>query len=126
MKKETLISILSIVYAIMLLVCWLPDLPYLYFQLIRVIGMITFGLLAYINNERNNMPFAIIFGISILIIQPLIKIPLGRFNWNVLDTIWAVLIIVNSIQLLKSPRRRWFPTNELRSVTRPKKSLQFN
>ncbi len=115
MKKETLISILSIVYAIMLLVCWLPDLPYLYFQLIRVIGMITFGLLAYINNERNNMPFAIIFGISILIIQPLIKIPLGRFNWNVLDTIWAVLIIVNSIQLLKSPRRRWFPTNELRS-----------
>ncbi len=85
----------------MLLVCWLPDLPYLYFQFIRVIGMVVFGLLAYTNYERGNMPFAIIFGISLLIIQPFVKIPLGRFNWNILDTIWAVLIIVNSIQLLK-------------------------
>ncbi len=102
MKKETLISILSIAFAIMLLICWHPDLPYLYFQFIRVIGMITFGLLAYINHERGNMPFAIIFGISLLIIQPFLKIPLGRFNWNILDTIWAVLIIVNSIQFLKS------------------------
>jgi hypothetical protein len=96
------ISTLSLVYAFMLLICWYPKLPYLYFQFIRVIGLVVFGLLAYINHERNNMPFAIIFGVSLLIIQPFIKIPLGRFNWNVLDTIWAVLIIVNSIQLFKT------------------------
>lgn len=102
MKKENNISILSLIYAIMLLICWHPDLPYLYFQLIRVIGMITFGLLAYLNYERGNMPFAIIFGISILIIQPFVKVPLGRFNWNILDTIWAVLLIINSIQFLKN------------------------
>ncbi len=100
--SNKLLSIVSIGYAIMLLICWHPDLPYVYFQFIRILGMITFGLLAYTNHERRNMPFAIIFWLSVLIIQPFIKIPLGRFNWNVLDTIWAVLIVVNSIQLLKS------------------------
>lgn len=101
MKKEIIISILSLVYAVMLLMCWNPNLPYLYFQLIRVIGIVVFALLAYTNYERENMSFAIIFGISLLIIQPFFKVPLGRFNWNILDTIWSVLIVVNVRQFLK-------------------------
>ena len=102
MKKEIIIPILSLAYAVMLIICWHPDLPYVYFQLIRVIGMVVFGLLTYTNYERENMPFTVIFGISLLVIQPFIKVPLGRFNWNILDTIWSVLIIVNAIQFFKS------------------------
>lgn len=88
----------------MLLYCWNKNLSYLYFQMIRNLGMIIFALMAYINFERKNIAFVIIFGISVLIIQPFIKIPLGRFNWNILDTIWAVLLILNSFWLFKSKK----------------------
>lgn len=101
MKKEIPITIAAFIFAFMLLYCWNKSLPYLYFQMIRNLGMVVFALIAYINFERNNITFVIIFGMSMLIIQPFIKIPLGRFNWNILDTIWAVLLIFNGCWILK-------------------------
>jgi|JI6StandDraft_1071083.scaffolds.fasta_scaffold408338_2 hypothetical protein len=99
-KSEMIINVISIVFAIMLLYCWKSDLPYLYFQFIRVTGMIVFGLLAYQSYTMQKMNLAIVFFLSVLIINPFFKVPLGRFNWNVLDTVWAVLLLINAKHLL--------------------------
>ncbi len=101
MKKQNLLSVASGILIIMLLTCWNKHLPWLYFQLLRVVAMIIFSLLAFESNERENKSFAIIFGLSVLIINPFIKVPLGRFNWNILDTIWSVLLIVNIFRMHK-------------------------
>lgn len=101
--NKILLTIISISFTVMLLLCWHPDLPYLYFQLLRVIGMIVFTLLAYDSYKRNNIPFALIFGISVLIIQPFVKVPLGRFNWNMVDTVWSFFILINMFLLNKKP-----------------------
>lgn len=53
--------------------CLLP-MPYSYFQLVRVLGMT--GSLS--RTER---------------INPLFKIALGRTVWNIVDVIWAVILI---------------------------------
>ena len=101
MKKETILLVISFAYSIMLLICWHPELPYSYFQFIRVAGMIVFALLSYDSYERRNIPFTIIFTISVLIIQPFLKVPLGRFYWNIVDTIWAVLILINVVYVFR-------------------------
>jgi hypothetical protein len=106
-SSEKIIAIASIVFALMLLYCWKSDLPYVYFQFIRVAGMVVFGLVAYQSYTKQKMNLAIVFFLSVLIINPFFKVPLGRFNWNVLDTIWAVLLLINAREQLSKD----FPKN---------------
>ena len=100
-SSEKVIAYISIVFSIMLLLCWKSGLPFLYFQFIRVAGMIVFALVAFQSYTKQKMYFAIVFFMSILIINPFFKVPLGRFNWNILDTIWAILLVINAGQSLK-------------------------
>lgn len=97
---DWILVVISILFSLMLLYCWKSDLPYLYFQFIRVTGMIVFGLMAYQSYTTQKMNLAIVFFLSVLIINPFFKVPLGRFNWNVLDTVWAVLLLINAKHLL--------------------------
>lgn len=82
---------IKIVLAILLLVCLLP-MPYGYFQLIRFLGMTTFAWLAYIDNSKKDKTFFIIWVASALLINPIMKIALGRIIWNIVDVAWAVLL----------------------------------
>jgi hypothetical protein len=68
------------------------DMPYGYFQLVRFTGMIGFGILAAGEKEKGNQTMFIIFALSAILINPIIKIPLGRTVWNVIDVIWAILL----------------------------------
>lgn len=104
MRKEIILAITTIIFSIMLLICWYDSLPWLYFQLLRNIGIVVFALIAYINYSLGNIIFAIIFSISVLIIQPFIKVPMGRYYWNIIDTIWAIILIVNTLIILKNPK----------------------
>ena len=97
---------ISFIFALLLLYCWNKSLPYLYFQFIRIVGMVVFSLLAYYNLKQQKLAFAIIFAISVLIINPFIKISLGRFYWNITDTIWAILIIFNGIQSINNNKEQ--------------------
>jgi hypothetical protein len=70
----------------------LLDMPYGYFMLVRFVGMIGFGLLAIeAKNKGDNIMF-LIFTVSAILINPIVKIPLGRSLWNALDVIWAITI----------------------------------
>ena len=86
-------NILKIGLAILLLGC-LADMPYGYFQLVRFCGMAGFAYLALEAWEEENY-WAIIFLLSAILINPIFKISLGRELWNVVDVIWAVMLLVS-------------------------------
>ena len=68
--------------------------PYGYYQLVRIVAMIVFAIMAYQYYEKENVPLAITFGGLALLFQPFIKVALGRTLWNIVDVIVAVVIIV--------------------------------
>ncbi|MDB4171299.1 hypothetical protein N9750_04230 [Polaribacter sp.] len=84
---------IKIILSILLLVCLL-DMPYGYYQFVRFMGMIGFGLLAFENYQKNQTWFVIWIS-SALLINPFFKIALGRDMWNIVDVIWAVLLVVS-------------------------------
>lgn len=96
MNKEILAYVISLIYAIMLLKCLNRNTGYFYFQFIRIIGVVVFAILAYVAYKTDQKIFGIIFAISILAIQPFLKIPLGRFYWNIIDIVWFVVLIINA------------------------------
>ena len=85
-------NILEIALSILLLLCLLK-MPYGYFQLVRFIGMIVFIILAYFEKDKTNKILMVVWICSALLINPFIKIALGRFIWNIIDVIWAILLI---------------------------------
>ena len=89
----------KIILSIMSLVCLL-DMPYGYYQLYRFAAMVGFFYLAY--QEQNRKIWFIIWVISGLLVQPFFKISLGRELWNVVDVIWAILLILSIFKFDKT------------------------
>ena len=84
--------ILKIVLAIASLICVL-DMPYGYYQLYRFIALGAFLYLA--NKEQENKGWLSIWIISALLVQPFFKVALGRDIWNIVDVIFAVLLVIS-------------------------------
>lgn len=76
--------------------------PYGYFQIVRIAGLIGFGVLAYQAYENKQRELAIVFIGLALLFQPFIKVALGRQLWNIVDIIVGLFLIV----LLFTRRRR--------------------
>ena len=91
-------KIIKIVLAIMSLVCLL-DMPYGYYQLFRFTAMGAFSYLAYAEKERKE--WMVVWIVSGLLVQPFYKVSLGRDIWNVIDVIWAVILIVSIFKAKK-------------------------
>lgn len=85
--------ILKLVVAIILLLC-LADMPYGYYQFVRIVAMIAFSIMAYQNYEMEKAPLAITFGGLALLFQPFIKVALGRTIWNIVDVVVALFLII--------------------------------
>lgn len=85
-------NVIKIILSILFLACLL-DWEYGYFQVVRFLGMIGFAILAYKSNERKNKTITIVWAASAILINPIIKIALGRELWNIIDIIWAILLI---------------------------------
>lgn len=69
--------------------------PYGYYQLVRIIALIGFGILANDaknQNEQNEMILHI--GLAILF-QPFYKIPLGRSQWNIVDVVVGLGLLLS-------------------------------
>lgn len=91
MKKSD--TIIKIILAILFIGC-LFDMNYDYFQLVRFFGMVGFAILAYKQYKKNDFYF-VTWLASAILINPVFKISLGRTVWNVIDVIWAILLIVS-------------------------------
>ncbi|MCB9202183.1 MAG: DUF4339 domain-containing protein [Flavobacteriales bacterium] len=79
-------KVIKIIYAIMLFAC-LWDLPYGYYQLVRFIGLVLFGYLAFVNYQSSRAERFFIFLILAILFQPIIKISFGREIWNIIDVV---------------------------------------
>ena len=84
---------LKLILAIALLLCLAP-MPYGYYMLVRFFAMIVFGLMAYRYYQEKKENLMIAFGALVVLFQPIIKIPLGRVIWNVVDIAVAVVLVI--------------------------------
>ena len=79
-------------FAVALLLCLFP-MPYGYYMLIRFVAMILFACMAYSFCNAQNKVLCVVAVALLLLFQPIIKIPLGRVMWNVVDVIVAIGLI---------------------------------
>lgn len=82
-----------LILAATLFLCLAP-MPYGYYQLVRFVAMVVFGVMAYKYYEEKKNALAITFGALALLFQPFVKVALGRTMWNVVDVVVAIGLIV--------------------------------
>ena len=66
---------------------------YGFYQFVRFVALIGFGILAYKANEKSKNTEMIIYGGLALLFQPFFKIALGREMWNIIDVAAAGFLI---------------------------------
>ena len=93
--------IIKLILAVLLFLCLL-DMPYGYYQLVRFVALIGFGILAFKANEQNKKTEMIIYGGLALLFQPFFKIALGRQIWNIVDVIVGIGLVISLFYDLKS------------------------
>ena len=93
-------SLIKLALAILLLIC-LFHLPYGYYQLIRYIAVVGFAFLAWFAYERKNTVLVILFVALAVLFQPLVKVPVHRSGWVVIDVAVALGLVVSVIADLR-------------------------
>ena len=69
--------------------------PYGFYQFVRFVALIGFGILAYEANQENKNTEMIIYAGLALLFQPFFKIALGREMWNIVDGIVGIGLIAS-------------------------------
>lgn len=93
---------ISILLIIVLLICCLINMPYGYYQLVRVIAFVGFGYLTYEEwSNTSNKIFFILFIVAALVFNPFLKLYLGKTLWQFTDVFYAIILIIYRIRLNK-------------------------
>jgi hypothetical protein len=79
-------SSIKIVLAVLLYLC-LIDMPYGYYQFVRLSSFVIFGWLAFNAHKSSSALGTIIYIGLALLFQPIFKIALGRELWNAVDVV---------------------------------------
>ncbi|MGG5507262.1 MULTISPECIES: DUF6804 family protein [unclassified Myroides] len=88
---------IKIVLAVLLFACLL-DMPYGFFQLVRFVALIGFGVLAFQANKQGRQTETIVYGALALLFQPFFKISLGRELWNIVDVVVGIGLLVSAFR----------------------------
>jgi uncharacterized membrane protein YfhO len=89
-------TILKVCLAIMLLLCFL-NMPYGYYELVRITSFVILGYLAIIEYKSKNFGHVPVYIIGTILFNPIVKIALGRDMWQVVDFVFAAILIVTTI-----------------------------
>jgi hypothetical protein len=84
----------KIILAILFFLC-LTELPYGFYQFVRLAALIGFTILGYRASEKENKTEMIVYIILAILFQPLIKIALGREIWNIVDVILGMGLFIS-------------------------------
>lgn len=98
-------KVLHIGLALLLLICLL-DMPYGYYQLIRIVSFVIFIYLGITAYSDQRIAAVIVFAVGVLLFNPIFKVALGRQIWNVVDIIYAAFLIYSNYK---------FKTNKISS-----------
>lgn len=85
----------KVILAIFLFLCLL-DMPFGYYQFVRIICTIGFAYLAYSANKNNLDNEVIEFAILTLLFQPFVTVALDKITWNVIDVIVGIGLIIST------------------------------
>lgn len=89
---------LKLILSILLLLC-LFDMPYGYYQFVRLAAGISFAYFAYAAyEEKKEIQVLLYIGLAILF-QPFLKIALGRELWNIVDVLVAIGLVISIIKI---------------------------
>lgn len=87
-------NIIKIILSVVFFIC-LFKMPYGYYMLVRIMAMAGFGILAYYMYKEAKNVEMIVYICLIILFQPIIKIPLGRLIWNIVDVIIGIGLIIS-------------------------------
>lgn len=93
-------NILRIGMIVLLLLC-VFDMPYGYFQFLRIAAFVVFGLLAWEYRESEQKLFFALYLVGALLFNPVFPVHLGRALWLVMDLAYAALLGYDLVQLGK-------------------------
>ena len=88
------IHFIKITLALFFFLCLL-DLPYGYYEIIRAMALLGFGILAYEAFQKQGYMAMIIYAFLGLLFQPFLKIALVRTLWNIVDVAVGLGLIVS-------------------------------
>ena len=89
-------NLIKVVLSVLFLLC-LIDMPYGFYQLIRFIALIGFGVLAYQSYQKEKQTEFVIYLILAVLFQPIFKIYLGRTIWNIIDVVVAIGLLYSVV-----------------------------
>lgn len=98
-------NIIKILLAILFFACLL-DMPYGFYQFVRLAGLVVFAILANQAHEQGRQTEMIIYAGLALLFQPFFKIALGREIWNVVDVIVGIGLLV-SVFIRAKTENKW-------------------
>ena len=87
-------NIIKVGLSILFFLC-LINLPYGFYQLVRLAALIGFAILAYKAKHQNSKGEFIVYIALALLFQPFLKIPLGRQLWNIIDVIVGFTLLIS-------------------------------
>ena len=87
-------KLIKIGLALLLFLC-LTKMPYGYYQMVRFLSFVGFGLLAYLSYKEEQMTEAVVLVVLSLLFQPFSKVDLGRTLWNIVDVIVGMGLIIS-------------------------------
>ncbi len=89
---------LKIILIVGLLIALIPNIPYGYFNILRLYAVVIFSIMAIqtpkSKQNTKNLQF-VGYIVLIILFQPLIRIPLGRFIWNIIDVAVAIWLLLD-------------------------------
>jgi hypothetical protein len=87
-------TLIKIILALLFFIC-LVDMPYGYYQLVRFLGLVGFGYLAYQAHSEGKQNEMIVYAVLALLIQPFFKVALGRLLWNIVDVVVGAGLLIS-------------------------------
>jgi len=85
---------IKLILAALLLLC-LADMPYSYYELIRLIALVGFSILTYQVYLQKRQVEIVIYCTLALLFQPFFKLALGRSLWSIIDVITAAWLLIS-------------------------------
>ncbi len=95
---------IKLILAALLLLC-LFDMPYGYYQFVRLAALAVFSFIAYNSYKQGRQTEAIIGASLALLFQPFVKIVLTRLVWNIADVAAAALLIISAVIEYRSQKK---------------------
>lgn len=93
----TMNTVIKVGLAVLLSLCLLK-MPYGFYQMVRFLAMIGFGILAFQANQQKKQTGTIVYVALAVLFQPLLKVSLGRELWNIVDAVVAIGLVVTVVR----------------------------